>query len=522
MSHPYRLVTPNQMRALEAAAMAAGTPEHELQERAGWAVADVASAPLASGAKRITVLVGAGNNGRDGVVAARYLAAAGRRLEVWLGPRPALSAAEISSLLEAGIDVRTWGSEAGRAGLRVALAETDVAIDGLYGIGLRGPMDPESAGVAEVLNEARRDRLALRVVAVDVPSGVNAEDGSVPGAAVRADVTVTFGAVKVGLLRFPAARLVGRLEPRTIGLPRQAVEDHPIRILDGRVAEPLVPSRPIDAHKYRFGRTLVIAGSDAYVGAAYLASAAAARSGCGLVGIASTETVKLVLATRLPEATYPAGSLDLEREPEAAADRLAELLTDYQALLVGPGLGRSEGTARFLRRLLTANGRAARATPAVIDADALALLARWDGCWNEIGPHHILTPHAGEMARLAGLGPDEVSERPWDVARTCAAEWRQVVVMKGPFTTIASPNGDAWVYPHANPALATAGTGDVLAGLCAGLVAQGGPPVDAACLAVYVHALAGSQVLAARRWRTLLASDLLPQIPRALGVVERL
>jgi NAD(P)H-hydrate epimerase len=173
-----------------------------------------------------------------------------------------------------------------------------------------------------------------------------------------------------------------------------------------------------------------------------------------------------------------------------------------------------------LRRLLAANGSAARQVPAVIDADALTLLAGWDGWHTRIGPNNVLTPHAGEMARLLGdeARPDEA---PWETARRAAADWKQIVVLKGPFTTVAEPSGRAWVYPHANAALATAGTGDVLAGLTAGLLAQGAAPVDAARLAVVVHALAGRRVVAERGWRTLLASDLLDVLPAVLESLVR-
>jgi ADP-dependent NAD(P)H-hydrate dehydratase / NAD(P)H-hydrate epimerase len=518
---PVALVSVAQMRALEAAAIAAGTTEAELQERAGRAVAEAVARELGGRRGRIAGLVGWGNNGRDAVVAARYLAKEGHTVGVWLGRRHPLSDAEVEELSGAGIDVGRVDLDAGGTTLRRALSESDAAIDGLIGIGVVGPMRPQLARVAEILNEVRAERPELVVVSVDVPSGVKADDGSVPGVTVRADVTVTFGAVKAGLLRFPGARFVGRLVVREIGLPAEGIEALPFRILEDAAAGPLLPSRPIDAHKYRFGRVLAVVGSDAYVGAAYLSAAAAARSGCGLVGVASTETVKRVLATRLPEAVYPTLPMDLDDDPERAADHLLGLLPEQQALLVGPGLGRSAATERFLRRLLEANRRARRSVRAVIDADALALLARWERWWEHVGPGHILTPHAAEMARLAGQDADEVAARPWEAARHHARRWRQVVVLKGPFTSIASPEGATWVYPRANAALATGGTGDVLAGLCAGLVAQGVAPADAGSLTVVVHALAARRIVEGRGWRTLLASDLLDEIPAALRALER-
>ena len=232
-------------------------------------------------------------------------------MEAWLAPAHSLDAEDVDQVAAGGVGVRSADLADGGTALRTALAEARVAIDGLLGIGVEGPIRSPLADVVGIVNEVRDTRPLLLVVAVDVPSGINADHGSVQGVAIHADVTVTFGGVKEGLLRFPAARLVGRLQPRGIGLPVDAIERQPMRILDEAAVRALLPSRPLDAHKYRFGRVLVVAGSDAYVGAAYLCAAAAARSGCGLVAVASTEAVKRVLATRMPEATYAIGTLDL-------------------------------------------------------------------------------------------------------------------------------------------------------------------------------------------------------------------
>ena len=541
MSGPSAIVSVEEMRALESAAVATGTPELELQERAGRVVADVVRTRLADlveqrGAPggagtggRVVALVGAGNNGRDAAVAARHLAAGGHSVALWLWTRHGLSDGELAQLGGMGVEVRPLGTDRSTIDgdyrklrkplddLRAALDAADVVVDGLLGVGSRGPMRFDLAGVAAVVNEARASGPTLYVVAVDVPSGLDADTGAAPGTVVRADETVTFGAIKAGLLRFPGAELVGRVTVRPIGLPDEAVERQAVRVLDPAAVAPLVPRRPLDSHKYRFGRLLVVAGSDQYVGAAGLGSAAAARAGCGLVGLVSTEAVKQVLAVRLPEATYPATLRDVEGDPEGAARTTAELLPDQQALLIGPGLGRAETTDRFLRALLRANAASERPTPTVIDADALSLLGGWASWWEQIGPGNVVTPHAGEMARLIGETGLDHDAAPWDLARHWAEHWQQVVVLKGPFTTVAGPDGRAWVWPRANPALATGGTGDVLAGLTAGLLAQGLEPFDAARLGVVVHALAGEAVVQERGWRTLLASDLVDLIPRVLA-----
>jgi len=526
VTEPFAVVSVAEMRALEARAIEAGTPERVLQERAGLAVADVVEDSIGSAGTAgvrsalVVVLVGAGNNGRDGVVAGRRLAARGFIVQVWLGGRHGLSDSELRDLDAEGLAIRSFAEADSLPALRASLVGADVVVDGLLGVGARGPMRPALAEAATAVNEVRVAGHGLLVVAVDVPSGVDADDGSVPGEAIQADVTVTFGAVKAGLLRFPAARFVGRIVPRRIGLPAGSMADYSVHVIDERLVAPLVPEREIDAHKYRLGRVLVVAGSDQFVGAACLGAGAAARAGCGLVGVVSSEAVKRVLAVRLPEATYPLTADVVDDDPEQTADRVAELLPEQQVLLIGPGIGRAASTDRFLRRLFLANGSASRPVPAVIDADALTLLAGWDGWFERIGPGNVLTPHAGEMSRLLGddVRPDEA---PWSTALRASARWQQIVVLKGPFTVVAEPGGKAWIYPHANPALATAGTGDVLAGLTAGLLAQAMPPVDAARLAVVAHALAGRQVVDARSWRSLIASDLLDEIPTVLQALHK-
>ena len=534
MPDPFAVVSVAEMRDLEAAAVAAGTHERVLQERAGLGVADVVEAELAhlgltrpgSRAPRVLVLAGSGNNGRDGVVAGRRLAARGAQVHVWYGARHPMSPAEIRDLTAEGIGLYQFGPDtATEIGSRLyqGLRGSDVVIDGLLGVGARGPLRPDLVPVADAVRSARAVSDGLRVVAVDLPSGIDADTGEVPGRAITADITVTFGAVKAGLLRFPAANYVGRLVAKPIGLPHGSGDGLTTWMLDEYGVRPLVPPRPLDSHKYRLGRVLVVAGSDQFVGAACMASEAAARAGAGLVGLVSTEAVKRVLATRLPEATYPLTVPDLHESSDRAersAGDVAAVLPEQAVLLIGPGIGRSHETERFLRRLLSANAAHETPTPAVIDADALSLLAQWPCWWEQIGEGHVLTPHAGEMARLLDSDdgvPNVANEAPWDPARRAADRWKQGVVLKGPFTTVAEPGGLAWVYPHANPALATAGTGDVLAGLTAGLTAQGLAAADAARLGVVVHALAGRRASEGRGRRTLVAADLPGEIPSILA-----
>jgi ADP-dependent NAD(P)H-hydrate dehydratase / NAD(P)H-hydrate epimerase len=515
MSESFRLVTVAEMRALEAATMADGISELELQERAGLAVADVvASIRRRSGA--VEALIGKGNNGRDAVVAARDLARRGWRANLWLAPDHSVTPAELDALTAGLISFSMIAPEGETAGLRAALASTDVVLDGLLGVGARGPMRPPLSHATETLNAVTSDSAHPLVVAVDVPSGIDADTGAAPGAAVRASVTVTLGAVKTGLLSFPAADLVGRLVLRSIGLLESAQEIIPFRIL-AEHDRPAPPRRSVGSHKYDHGRMMIVGGSARYVGAPYLAAAAAARSGAGLVILATPDSVQRVAAIQLPEATYTERPVEPELDPDAALSAVRSALESVDAIAIGPGLGRSTGAAQFLRLFLQYRAGLPDPPPTVVDGDALSLLGEWNGWPSSVGPGLVLTPHHGEMGRLLGKPSSAIGIAPWRTARELARTWGQTVVLKGPFTAIGEPEGDTLVYPWANPALATAGTGDVLAGLLGGLLAQGMRPAEASRLAVWAHARAARRLIRRRRWRTLLASDLLLQIPRVLN-----
>jgi ADP-dependent NAD(P)H-hydrate dehydratase / NAD(P)H-hydrate epimerase len=513
MSESFRLVTVHEMRALEAAAMAAGISEHELQRRAGLAIGEVVASLRRHGGS-VAALVGKGNNGRDAVIAADDLAQQGWRAELWLAPGHSVTAEELHTLESHGIAIGGMESEGETPGLPAALESVDVVLDGLLGVGATGAMRPPLADVAKTLNGLTSHPT---VVSVDVPSGIDADSGEVAGAAVRADMTVTLGAVKTGLLRFPAANLVGRLLIRDIGIPELANESIPYRILSDQ-HHPLPPPRSPGSHKYDHGRVMVVGGSARYVGAPYLAAAAAARSGAGLVVLAAPDSAQRVAAIQLPEATYTEQPVEPERDPEAAFAALAPTLASANAAVIGPGLGRSDGAARFLRMFFEHRATMESPPPTVVDGDALSLLAEWDGWHSAVGPGLILTPHHGELGRLLGQPASAIATNPWALARERAREWHQTLILKGPFSVIASSTEDTTVFPWANPALATAGTGDVLAGLTGGLLAQGMGTTGACRLAVWAHARAAERVIRRHRWRTLLASDLLAQIPRVLNL----
>jgi NAD(P)H-hydrate epimerase len=357
-------------------------------------------------------------------------------------------------------------------------------------------------------------RATCHVVALDIPSGVDADTGAVPGEAVWADTTVTLGGVKQGLLRFPAAERVGRLVPRDIGIPADAEATLPYGCLTTDDLGRLLPPRPLDAHKYRFGRTLVVAGADHFLGAAVLSSGGAARIGSGLVTVGSTRDVRLTVAAHLPEVTFTTDDVKVA-EGVGAAQSIEGYLRSHNSVVLGPGLGRGQATTAFVEQVLKTRPREHHL---VLDADGLVALSEIPDWWTFLDANVVLTPHSGELERLVGheLG----SEQPmWVHAAELAQKWGCVLIAKGPFTCVAAPDGKVDVWPRANPALATGGTGDVLAGITAGLLAQELSSWDAGRLAVGVHAIAAERIVTSRRWRTLLASDLLQELPATLAAL---
>ena len=510
-----KIVTVREMRAIEQSSVELGVSLDELQRNAASALAQEIERLCGEATGPLLFLVGPGNNGRDALIAADLLRERGRSVRVYLAPKVG-SEDVLSRLREGGVPIHIDAQPADRTVLRRWVEDASVVVDGLLGIGIRGAAREPIAGIIAAANEAAAAH-RVPVVAVDIPSGIDADGGEVPGPAIRADYTVSLGCVKAGLLKFPAAEYVGTLLPVGIGLPPGSYESIRLELLDADGVAPLLPPRPPHAHKGTFGRVVVVAGSRNFVGAAYLAAAAAARSGAGLVTFAVPEWLRSPLATLLPEGTYlPLLDSDGPRVAEANVGIIVGALASGSCLAVGPGLGRGPVQTRLVMGVLEA-ARQVKGVSAVVDADGLNALSGEAGWWKRIGAGHVLTPHPGEMSRLTGLSIRDIDSDRWALAREWAARWGQTVVLKGAFTVVADPGGDAWVSPTATSALASAGTGDVLTGLIAGMMAQGALPTDAARLGVFLHAAAACRVLADEEIDRLLASDLLPAIPSAIS-----
>ena len=500
------------MRAIEDRSEEAGVSTDTLMENAGLAVARTARrmVGLLTGVP-VVVLVGSGNNGADGLVAARHIRRWGARVTAYLCRERSTPDPKLDDARCAGVDIVAVSDDPGLNRLRCLLGSAHLAIDSILGTGRARPIQGVFKEVLGVLSDTRTDAGGPQLLALDLPTGLNCDNSEVDPACVAADVTVALGHPKRGHLDFPGADYVGRLEVADIGIP-PGLDDHVrLSLLTDAWARAALPGRPGDSHKGTFGRTMIVAGSRSFLGAAYLAAASAARVGAGLVTIAIPASLVSSVAPRSVEPTF----LPLPESSEGvvspdAVHLILEALGGYSALLVGCGLGQADETRAMVEHLLLSG---ADLPSTVVDADGLNTLARipgWHDRWTENG---ILTPHPGEMARLVGSSNFGADPGRLELARTRAREWSKTVVLKGAYTIVAQADGSAMVAPFSNPGLATAGTGDILAGAIAGLLSQGLRPETAASLGVYLHGLAGESVREGLGDTGMIASDLLPALP---------
>ncbi|MCC7162264.1 MAG: NAD(P)H-hydrate dehydratase [Anaerolineae bacterium] len=541
-----KLVNSIQMRELEKRADASGNSFARMMERAGTLSAQALLDQYPAADESFLVFVGPGNNGGDGLVCARALHDAGARVKLYLWKRvPDENDSNWKLAQERGIPFTRAETDEGFVLLRNQVAEATILVDALLGTGVSRPiegilkvllgvvtsaLDESTAGLAGMLPTFLVER--PHVVAIDLPSGLDPDTGALDPATLPADLTITFAFPKVGQFTFPGANAVGELVVADIGIPQEWADKGALDVSGAKEIASLLPARPRDGNKGTFGKVMIASGSLNYSGAPVLAARAAGRIGAGLVTLAVPQTIHAIVASRIDHATFlPLPDRLGDWRPRGANELLAALWdANYDALLVGCGLGRAEGTREFLERLLENLRALENPPPLILDADGLNHLANIPEWWRrfEFSVPPILTPHPGEMARLLGVTTQEVQQDRVGVARAAAAEWSAVVVLKGAYTVIAAPDGSITLNPFANPALATAGTGDVLAGAIAGLVAQyraqakRDPNTDsarsaynAAVVGAYLHALAGELVFDSSFSAGILAGDVADRLPQA-------
>jgi len=508
-----KVLTVEQMRQVEELCAKIGLPTNELMENAGKAVAEEVRRILGTIDERhILIIAGPGNNGGDGLVAARHLHDWGAKVSLYLPSQRPPDDPNLKLVQERGIACIVAEQDDNFVRLNELMSSTNVVVDAMFGTGTSRPLSGIFQEVLQVTSEAQNKQSNFRVIALDLPSGLDADTGAVDPACLHVDDTITLGFPKRGLFNSPGAERAGKITIVDIGIPSYLVETIPTKLITEDWARTVLPERPLVANKGTFGKVLVVAGSINYIGAAFLACSGAIRVGAGLVTLATASSLLPILASKLTEVTYlPL----LESRPGIISPKAANLihqeLSNYNVLLLGCGLGQSQSVTKFIRDILSRRG--AYSLPTVLDADALNVLAKTPGLWQLLTDDAILTPHPGEMSRLVGVSVGEVQASRTDTALELAHKWQKTIVLKGAYTVVSTPDGQAKISPIANPGLASAGTGDVLSGIIAGLRAQGLTSHDAAALGVYLHAEAGEMVKARLGDAGMIASDLLPELP---------
>ncbi|GCF09052.1 NAD(P)H-hydrate dehydratase [Dictyobacter arantiisoli] len=508
------IVTVSEMKELEdQAGQKYGLTSPILMNNAGQSAAEIFKSKLLPHQKltglRILFLIGPGNNGGDGLVMADHLQKAGVIISCYHWKEHTLNIqgkecieADTASILETQIQ------------------HADYIIDALLGTGRSRSMADDMRSLLARVKQERTQRPHLRIIAIDLPSGLNADTGEVDPGSIEANRTITLACPKQGFFFFPGRDYIGELSVGSIGLPAELESPLRTEMLSGKLVHTLLPERPLNSNKGTFGKAMLLCGSLPYPGSAYLAGSAAGRVGGGLVTLAVTEKMLSFYASSFHEATFVILP-ENDRESFERSNALIEKLEGYKALLIGPGLGQSPNTREVILQVL----EYVRSLPQekrphlVVDADGLNNLSALERWWTLLPKGTIITPHPGEMGRLSGgIKVSGGNFERLELARQKAKEWQVNLVLKGACTILADPQGRTRINWWGNPALATAGTGDVLAGMITGFLAQKMDPFDAASVAIYLHTATADLVTEERHIGRagLLASDLLPSIPNAL------
>lgn len=479
-----------------------------LMERAALAVVDEIQKRVPQENKKepagVLVVCGAGNNGGDGFAAARLLFLKGYQVKIWMIGNPEKMSVECARQYQIvqnyGIPVETEASAE-----EVKKCGADVIIDAVFGIGLSRPVSGRYADCLEILNQMPGYK-----VAVDICSGLSADDGSVMGIAFRADLTVTFGFAKVGHVLYPGAEYSGEVVVCDMGIDTNSLLDVKPDVF---CMEPedlcMLPRRSAHSNKGTYGKLLIFAGSENMAGAAVFSARAACAAGTGLVRIFTEDCNRSIVQTLIPEAVLT--TWKAEEEEEELEVKVSEALSWAGAVVLGPGLGTSDGAQKLVHMVLKQIQ-----VPCVVDADALNILAGHKEWLSDVHAPVILTPHLGEMARLSGNTIPEIQKSLLMVARCFAKEYNVITVLKDARTVTALPDGTAWINCNGNDGMATAGSGDVLTGVIGALLAQRCEPGQAAPLGVYLHAMAGDYAAAEVGKRGLMASDICTGIKNVL------
>ncbi|MCT4604747.1 MAG: NAD(P)H-hydrate dehydratase [Marinisporobacter sp.] len=463
--------------------------------------------------KEVAIVCGLGNNGGDGFVVARHLFHKGIPVKVFITGNPSdiKGDAKINYdiIHKLNIDIQILIGVNHLKKFSDAVKSCRVIVDGIFGTGLKREVDGLLKEIIQTINESGK-----KVIAIDIPSGIGANDGAVYGTAVKADQTVVLALPKIGNLSYPGVDYVGEMILKDIGIPKKAIEKMQLNrnLITEEMVKEIMPIRKRDTHKGSYGKAYIVAGSTGMTGAAILSCESALRSGAGLIKMPVPQSLNTIMETRLTEViTVPLPEFKKGVVGISDIEKILKTMEESNVIAVGPGSGRSRELEELLRNMLEHTS-----TPMVLDADALNALANRKELLSLIKSQTVMTPHVGEMARLTGLEIDYINNNRIEVATEFAKKWNVVVILKGARTVVAGPKGEIFINITGNPGMATAGSGDVLTGIVTGLVAQGIDPLKAAAAAVYIHGTAGD--LAAKKVGEygLVASDIVKEVPFAI------
>ncbi|MHB9094043.1 MAG: NAD(P)H-hydrate dehydratase [Eubacteriales bacterium] len=508
------LLTAEEMQKLDRTAInGLGIPGVVLMENAGLQVVEEIHGIIGNPkGKTVTIFAGKGNNGGDGFVIARHLLNAGAEVKVLLFADITEVAGDakvnLNILQSMGHKVYPIANPNSLNIVKLAMVYTDLIVDAVYGTGFRGTVPDHVGNIVEIINASGKP-----VVAVDIPSGLEANTGKIHGPCVKAACTVTFAYAKIGLLIQEGPEHVGRLVVADISIPPDLIRSQAVKrfLITPEIVRKIMPARRPDGHKGTYGRVLVVGGSEGLSGAVAMASSAALKAGAGLVTLAVPASLHDLMEVKLTEVmTKPLPETEGVSISVNALPAVQDLLDSADVLALGPGMSTNTETVEFVRQLV-----AGLSKPAVIDADGLNALVGAEELTGKCQAPLILTPHPGEMARLMGIKTQEVQNNRIEIALESSKKWNAVVVLKGAHTVVSSPDGSLYVNPTGNPGMASGGTGDVLTGIIAGLLGQGLAPLEAAVAGVYFHGLAGDLAALEKGMLSLVAGDLLDFLPQA-------
>ncbi len=504
-----KIVIPNEMKAIDRKSIQdIGIPGAVLMENAALKVFNAAVDMLGNARdKRVLVFAGKGNNGGDGFAAARHLKNAGADVEIFLiGDKNSLfgdAKLNFSIIINMDIPVYEVLSVEELEHLNTSLYG-DLIIDALLGTGISGAVKPPISDTIKLINT-----LGIPILSVDIPSGINGEDGTICETAVKADKTVTFALPKRGHFLYPGAEYTGELFIEDIGIPEKVIESEDIKgkLVTYEYIQSLFKKRKKDTHKGTYGKVFILAGSTGFTGAAYMVCQSALRSGSGLIVLGIPESlnqtmeVKLTEPMTLPLPEGPKGILNREALPI-----IMEQLKDAEAIAIGPGLSTHKEIGEIVRTIIKDSE-----IPAVLDADALTVLAEDPDILKHKKSPIIITPHPGEMARLLNTDTSSIQKNRITAAVEAASRWKVTAVLKGANTVTADPDGHFYINTTGNPGMATGGSGDVLTGIIVSLLGQGMAFLDAALAGVFVHGLAGDLAAKTKGEWGLTPSDIMEE-----------